>query len=236
MKIWIHILIFVVSSLTVLAQTCPPEHFSSVFVASIDQTPDTPILFPDDPELNFFKKVMKFEEDEIQDAFEYATHFFNESYGLDFSTSSPNERNELLFENAKMGPFISSEKADYVVTANNWIQNGKTRSRCYQVRAGGIRVTFSDDQTLYGRYGGDDGKPAGMGDVLVAGILKIDVCQQSPVIIKYRSAMPIRSEPVDGNVIGTFDVKNAVLGCGKSHVIVSTTPDNRISLRFIFIF
>ena len=79
MKVWIYILSFAVSRLTALAQTgCPPEHFSAVIVASIDQTVP-PDLIPDDPELNFFKKVMKFDEDEIQDAFEYATHFYNES-------------------------------------------------------------------------------------------------------------------------------------------------------------
>ena len=53
MKVWIHMLSFAVSSLTALAQTCPPEHFSAVIVASLDQT-IPPHLIPDDPELNFF--------------------------------------------------------------------------------------------------------------------------------------------------------------------------------------
>ena len=88
-----------------------------------------------------------------------------------------------MFENAKMGPFMSSEDANYVVTANNWIRNGNTRSRCYQVRTGGFRVTFSGDQTLYGTYDGAEGKPAGVDDVLSTGIFRNDVCKQSPVLI-----------------------------------------------------
>ena len=242
MKVWIHILIFVVSSLTVFAQTCPSEHFSAVFLASIDQTVDPSNFIPDDPGLNFFKEVMKFDEDEINNAFEYAAHFFNESFGLDFSTSPPNDQNEFFFENAKMGPYISPEKAEYLVTANNWIRNGNTRSRCYKVRTGGMRVTFSGDQTLYGSYGGDNGKPAEMGDALSAGIFRIDVCKQSPVIILYRSATPVRSEPVDGNFVGTFDTNNEVLGRGKAHLIINRIPDNnvadrfRITFRFLFTF
>ena len=91
MKVWIYIFIFAVSSLTALCQTCPPEHFSAAFVISIDQKIDDLNIILDDPELTFFKDTMNFGEDEIQDAFEYAINFFNESYGLDFSTSTPNE-------------------------------------------------------------------------------------------------------------------------------------------------
>ena len=50
----------------------------------------------------------------------------------------------------KMSPFVYSEKLEFIVTAKNWIQNGNTYSRCYQMYNGGIRVTFPDDQTLYG--------------------------------------------------------------------------------------
>ena len=235
MKVCIHILIFVVSSLTVFAQTCPSDHFSAVFLASIDQTLDSELI-PDDPGLNFFKKVMKFDEDEIDDAFEYATHFFNESFGLDFSTSPPNDQNKFFFENATMSPFISAENAEYYVTANNWIRNGNTHSRCYHARTGGMRVTFSGDQTLFGSYGGVNGKPAEIGDVLSTGIFKIYVCRQSPVTILYRSATPVRLEPVDGTFVGTFDTSNEVLGHGKASLIVTRTPVDNVPDHYRFTF
>ena len=236
MKVWIHVFIFAASTLAVLSQTCPSEHFSAVFVVSIDQTIDDLNIILDDPELTFFKDTMNFEEHAIQDAFEYAIHFFNESYGLDFSASSPNKQNERFFENAKMSPFFFSDKLEFIVTANNWIRNGNTRSRCYRMHNGGIRVTFSGDQTLYGSYGGTEGKPAGMTsgatDLLYSGIFKIDACQQSPVVIFYRSAAPTRIEPVDRTVISIFDVKNDVLGRGKSHGVASLKPDKEEPGKF----
>ena len=47
------------------------------------------------------------------------------------------------------------------MTANNWIRKGDTHSTCYKMRDGGICVTFSGD------YGGADGKPAGVNELVV---------------------------------------------------------------------
>ena len=240
MKVWIHIFIFAVSSLAVLSQTCPSERFSAVFVASLEQS--VPNLYYNDPKLNFFTNIMQFSEDEIQDSFEYAIHFFNETYGLDFSASTPNEQNVRILENAIMSPFIFYEEAEYVVTANNWIQNGNTRSRCYQVHNGGIRVTFSGVQTLFGSYGGAKGKTVEIGDALITGIFKIDNCRQSSVNIFYRSIAPVRQVPFDGTFIGDFDTHNSDLGHGLAYGIIGTKLDEdvpglvRVSLRFVFTF
>ena len=59
---------------------------------------------------------------------------------------------------------------EYYVTANNWIQNGNTRSTCYRIHEGGIRVFFTADKMLYGSYGGTEGKPAGIKTQLASGI------------------------------------------------------------------
>ena len=139
MKVWILISIVAASSLTVLSQTCPSEPFSAVFTASLDQTFDTPSAFPqDDPELVFFKTYMQFRDEAIQHTVDDAIQFFNDTYGLDFSASAPNTRNERFFENAKMSPFISPPDANYIVTEKNWIRNGNTRSTCYVVHDGGF--------------------------------------------------------------------------------------------------
>ena len=65
MKVWIYII--VMSSLVeVNSQTCPSEHYSAVFTATIDQTVDDPANFMDDPELTFFKPK----------GFKYTAHYW----------------------------------------------------------------------------------------------------------------------------------------------------------------
>ena len=232
MKVWIYIITFAVSSSSVLSQACPSEHFSATFLATIEQTADSPFLIQEDPELTFFRNTMMFREEEIQHVFNVAMNFFNDSYGLDFSASVPNEQNERFFENAIMSPFFLSNNINYIVTANNWIRNGNTRSTCYKMRDGGIRVTFQADQTLYGSYGGADGKPAGMNELIVYGFYNIDACQQSPVIIQYQSATPFRAEPVDGTLIINCDLYSRVLGHGKAQGIGIIKPDPDEPERF----
>ena len=233
MKVCIHILIFAVSSLAVSSQTCPSEHFSAVFVASIDQTIDDPSQFHhDDPELTFLKEVMRFTEEEITHIFEDAMNFFNYTFGLDFSASAPNEQNEHFFENAKMSPFFLSKDLNYIVTANNWIRNGNTRSTCYEIQDGGIAVTFSGDQTLYGSYGGAEGKPVGLYDQLLYAFYRIDVCQQSPVTMHLRCDNPVRIEPVDGTVIFNCGAHNRVLGGGRAQGIGGMNPEENDPGRF----
>ena len=81
---------------------------------------------------------MQFRDEAIQHTVDDAIQFFNDTYGLDFSASAPNTRNERFFENAKMSPFISLPDANYIVTEKNWIRNGNTRSTCYVVHDGGF--------------------------------------------------------------------------------------------------
>ena len=54
-----------------------------------------------------------------------------------------------------MGPFRLADDIDYLVTLNNWIQTGNTRSTCYRIRDRGFQVKFSDDQVLHGSYAFD---------------------------------------------------------------------------------
>ena len=115
MKIWIHILVFAMSSLPIMSQNCPSEHFSAVFTATIDQTADNPGLSEDDPELMFFKTYMNFRDSDIQHTIEDAIQFFNNTYGLDFSDSVPNEKNEYFIWNiTKMSPIILPIHINYI--------------------------------------------------------------------------------------------------------------------------
>ena len=113
MKVWISSLVFAALSLAVSSQTCP----SAVFVVSLDQTLDEPMLARPDPELSYFKSVLKFRDGAIRHAFEDAIRFFNYTFGLDFS-GSPNEQHEVIVENAIMRPFTELH-LESIVNSNN---------------------------------------------------------------------------------------------------------------------
>ena len=227
MKIWFYSLVFVVSSLAVSSQTCPSDHFSAIFTATVDHTLTEDDLYGvyRDPELYFFTHVLNFRYRDIGHVAEDAFYFFNKTYGLDFHTGTPNDQRELFLQNTKLTPFIVSKDIDILITSNNWIRTGSTRSTCYKVSAGGVGVVVLDDQVLYGTYGGVAGKPAGFGTLLAYGLLRIDVCQQSPVIIQFQTSTPIRLEPVDGTGIINLDVYSRVLGYGKAQGIFTFAPD-----------
>ena len=57
-----------------------------------------------------------------------------------------------------MSPFTVKPETPQLI---NWIQSGSTRSNCYNLRDGVFTVSFSDNVTLHGSYGGSAGKPAG---------------------------------------------------------------------------
>ena len=224
MKIWIHVLIFAVSSLAVCSQTCPLEHFPAIFTGTVEAS--SPSTGPvDDPELSFFKTYLGFKDSDIQHTIDDAIQFFNNTFGLDFSNSPPNEKNERFLQNAKMNPFMISPDIDYIVTDSHWIRTGNTRSSCYLIHDGGFQVTFSGENTLHGSYGGAEGKPVGAANLVAYGFYHIDVCKQSPVIIQFQSSTPIRPEPIDGIAVFTSDLYNRVLGYGKVHGIFQAFPD-----------
>ena len=80
--------IAVLSNLAILSSSITCENqFSASFIAIIDQTLDSPNLLVDDPDLTFFRDVMKFDDDEIELVTEKAIQFFKDVYGLDFSLS-----------------------------------------------------------------------------------------------------------------------------------------------------
>ena len=124
MEVWVFVL--AVSSLVVSSQACPPRHFSAVIVGSIDQTVDTQTFLIEDPKLYFFKEVLHLQEEEIHHVFEDAINFFNDTFGLDFSHSPPNEEHLRYLENAIMFPAVLPKDFNFIATSNSWIRNGNT--------------------------------------------------------------------------------------------------------------
>ena len=68
-------------------------------------------------------------------------------------------------------------------------------------------------QTLYGSYGGAEGKPVGTTNLVTYGFYHINVCEQSPVIIQFQSSTPICPELIDGIAVLIVDLYNRVLLC-----------------------
>ena len=239
MKVWIYSLVFAVSSLAVSSQTCPSDHFSVIFVGTIETILDELAIDIPDPELSYFKNVLKFRDEEIVHFFEDAVYFFKNTFGLDFSMSPPTDQHQLFYENATISPFILSEDIVYTATSNNWIRTGSTHSSCYRIRDGGVNITFSGEQTLYGSYGGTEGKTVGPTSALAYGFYIIDVCQQSPLLIQFLTTTPF---PVGSVIIINPVLYNNVLGYGKSQGVGFIRPDPqqpdkfRLSFSNVFTF
>ena len=226
MKLWICSLVFPAVILSVSAQTCPPDYFTATLLfASEPRLEVTEPPFAPDPELTFFRDVLNLRESDIQHTVEDAIKFFDNSFGLDFSNSIPNEQNERFIENAKMGPFRTPSNVLEFATVSNWLRSGSTRSSCYLVQNGLLAITFNASLTVHGRYGGPAGKPVGVPDVIVYGFYHIDVCQQSPVIIQLQSATPVRFVPVDGITVFTHDLYSRALGYGRAQGSIVARPD-----------
>ena len=60
---------------------------------------------------------------------------------------------------------------------------------------------------------------------MLYGFSRIDVCDQSPVIMWIQSGTPFRMEPVDGQIFLNFDIYNNVLGYGKALGLFIVKPD-----------
>ena len=85
------------------AQTCPSGWFDVSFAIIVDTTIPANTSFQD-PDLHYFKEVLKFSDQEIDEAAEDAIEFFNTRFGLDFSDSIPNDQGQRFFENAMFFP------------------------------------------------------------------------------------------------------------------------------------
>ena len=224
---------------------CPA--FTATFTGLVEQTVDDLNFLMDDPEQTFFKEVVGFRDSDIRHVKDDVLTFFNDTYGLDFSLSSPNEQGQYFLGNARLRLIRTPEtrSADdfrlYLVSSN-WIQTGSTRFACRDMYFGGFTVEFTEDMLLHGTYGGVDGKPVGVGNSVQYGYWSIDVCDQSPIIIQYSTPTPFRLEPIDGTGVFHLDLYNNVLGYGKAVETVTIRPDEdnpgkyRISNRAFFTF
>ena len=221
------------------SHNCP--NFAASFTVSIDQLLDNPMVAVDDLDLTFFREILGFTDYEIQATLEKSIVFFNETYGLDFSLTTPNDQNEYFLGNARLSPFYP-EDIDFVVQFTNWLRNGNSRRSCRDVHVGGFRVSFTGERLLHGSYGGVEGRPVTVGNTMDYAFIKIQSRPQRPVIIQYRTPTPFRIEPVDMAGFLNFELYNRYLGSGRAQGSVTVRPDQdnpgkfRLTARNAFTF
>ena len=203
-------------------QECPEKWFDATFVSIIDQVVPAAELTANSP-FTFFKDIMKFTDEEIEEATQDAIMFFDTKFGLDFS-SEPDEMGRRFYENATFFPYQPLPVVSYTVTFNRWIVNGNTRTLCFPNNEGGFQVIFNQPQLLRGTYGGTEGRLVNPGGDLFWGFYNIPVCPQSPIVIQLMSGTPLRFEPIDGFAIINNDLFHRSLGNGTAQGIFRATP------------
>ena len=166
-----------------------------------------------DPDLVFYRQVMRFTEDEIDRDRKAAVQFFRDTYGLDFTNIEPNDQGQRNLDNATFEPGRSAINFTYVF--NSWLVNGRSRTKCFPATGGGFRVRFSGSMMLHGEYGGEEGKLASTNeDIFYGHEYVFDACKQQGLTFHFESLAPIRTTPVDGYDVRIFRVTNRMLGEG----------------------
>ena len=93
-----------------------------------------------DSHLVFYRKVLRFTEEEIDRDREAAMRLFRDTYGLDFTNIEPNEQGQRSLGNATfelMNPF------NFTYVYNSWLVNGRAKTRCFPVGGCGFHVRFT---------------------------------------------------------------------------------------------
>ena len=166
-----------------------------------------------DPDLVFYRNVLRFTEEEIDRDREAAMRFFNDMYGLDFTSVEPNDQGQKILGNATFEPRKNAFNLTYVF--NSWLVSGRTRTKCFPAEVGGFWVRFSGQMMLHGEYGGE-GKPISTGETLFYSYDYVHgVCEQQGLTFHYESLAPSRSVEVDGYFVNIFRVTNRMLGEGR---------------------
>ena len=187
-----------------------------------------------DSDLVFYRKVMRYTEEEIDRDTEAALRFFRDTFGLDFTNIEPNEQLQRTLGNATFEPDILP--FNYTFVSNSWLVNGKTRTRCFPVgTGGGYRVRFTGTMMLHGSYGGDDGALAVEPDIVFYDHLFVyDACKQQGIVFLVESLAPFGNLEGDpgGFVVYNFRVRNRVLGEGTGWGVGRITRVNSTTRRF----
>ena len=182
-----------------------------------------------DTNLTYFREVLRYSDDEIQQETQKALQFFNERFGLNFALSQPNEQGLRFFQNATFQP--SRQPSGIVATFNRWPITGNTRSRCFTAALGGYFVSFIGEQTLKGTFGGEEGVKVTNNRALQYGYISISIPHRDPVVIQRQSPIPNEAAQI-GIFVLFYELSHPTLGQGAQQGFFQTELVNGTVLRF----
>ena len=186
-----------------------------------------------DSDLVFYRRVLRFTEEEIDRDREAAMQFFRDTYGLDFTNIEPNEQGQRTLGNATFEPVMLPFNFTYV--HNSWLVNGRAKTRCFPAGEGGFHIRFTGTMMLHGEYGGDEGALALENDrVFFQRQYIYEACKQQGIIFQVQTLAPFRTleaEP-SGFIVYNFRVRHRVLGEGTVWGVGRGTAVNSMTERF----
>ena len=221
---WMFACLFSVLVITdAAAQSCPPNQIASdaqMFLYSTDVLPTSAFRLPAgdfDTNLTFFREVLGYSDEEIQQEIQNAFQFFLERFGLEFSLTQPNELGQRFFQNATLQPVRRTNQINAIL--NRWILTGSSRSKCFRADIGGFLVTFSGEQILRGTYGGEEGIDVPNDRIVSYEFLSISVPPCEPIVIQRQSPIPVESRRI-GIFVLFYEVSHRTLGQGAQQGLV----------------
>ena len=213
-SIWLLVGLLSILVTNTAAQSCPASLNSEAQIVLISNGtgPLSGLGAPRvDTNLTYFREVLGYSDDEIQQDTQNAFQFFNERFGLDFSLSQPNEQGLRFFQNATFQP--TRQPSGIVAIFNRWLLTGNTRSRCFNAALGGYFVSFNGEQTLRGTYGGEEGIQVTNNRALQYGYISISIPRRDPVVIQRQSPIPNEAAQL-GIFVLFYELSHPTLGQG----------------------
>ena len=111
-----------------------------------------------------------------------------------------------------------------MVVSNRWLVTRRRRSTCYTMNLGYFSVNFNGTQTLFGRYGGEQGISVTRGDLLAYGHAIITgPCPQEPLLFQIQTDIPSRRTPVEAWLVQELCAYHHQLGQGRMQFVFKST-------------
>ena len=237
MRLWSRLSIVCAFTALAASSSCPAGWFNVTLSVTIDKIVNGEELDFFDPDLVYFKDILKFNDVEIDKTTSDAIKYFKRVFGLDFS-NAPVVNGNRRFENALLYP--ANAGVEVTVTHNQWANTGRQRSLCYVAIEGGYQVLFLDNQLLGGTFGGENGSLVTPGVDLIYNYFTFNFCPHTPTLILCASISPTYRDPY-GFGIRHLECYNRELGQGMLTGAQGQLPTDdpkltRLVIRHIFTF
>jgi hypothetical protein len=208
-----------------------PEGFRAflVYLAEPTLAPGEPSSFTDAANVDHFQHdIMGRTDAEVTQQRDLAVAYFNNRFGLDFSTATAAADGSLSIPGATFTPFVFNEHNNY----HAYVVSGRAvPDTGWQVRDGGFQVTLTQGMMLHGSYGGSNGISAPAGAAFVFGDYNIKAEPPGEatgnikgeatenILIHYQSHSPIIAR-ADGETSFNCDLTSEQWGPGAARGVV----------------